>query len=316
MRNCFSHIFSRYFAIFFSFLCLGNIIPAIASTNAIAAGLQVLQVFQILKAKVELDQKKKRNEVEQDAKLDLKGYCSYIDIVRHKTRNGLLISSAKLEEPNPNCFVCKNAIIPLSICITKWKLLDFIQKILKDDLGFHEPTISLDGDIIWEEGDDADTDSFTMNLEKHLTQLPCGGIQNGTTISIEDFSQDLSIIMAINHIEKWDVEKDGMNGENIEPDDHKFVIGGQKPTVVVPTDTKPSDAVASAASTEQQNQDDDDDDEIEIVDSNDGKTEQNDHKRHIEDVDHDDDELKPHAKKRAKIHDDSAMSEVEVIEID
>jgi ubiquitin-like 1-activating enzyme E1 B len=289
-------------------------------------------VFQILKAKMDYNQKKKMNQLSTDeTKLNIKECCSYLDIIRHQTRNGLLISSAKLEEPNPNCFVCKNAIIPLSLNITKWNLQDFIQKILKNDLGFQEPTISLEDDIIWEEGDNADIESYRINLHKHLTQLPCGGIKNGTTISIEDFSQDLSIMISIQHVEQWESsnENGDNNNDDDEIDDHKFVIGGKKPTVSSDSNNKVAATTAAVTDNKEQSpEDDDDDDGIEIIDSTVGmevpstdtpNISNNSDKRPIEEVEEADDadDKKPPASKRARLQPESStISEVEVIEID
>ena len=55
--------------------------------------------------------------------------------------------------------------------------VDLLDKIVKNDLAFQEPSLLIEGDCIWEEGDDADTDTFKPNLLKKLEELPCGGIQ-------------------------------------------------------------------------------------------------------------------------------------------
>ena len=101
----------------------GNIIPAIATTNAICAGLQILQAFAILKAQLE-----KRES--------LKDSCYYINCIRNRTRNGLYLTASKLEDPNPNCFVCKNATIPLTLNVNEWTLERFLEIIVKKKLGF------------------------------------------------------------------------------------------------------------------------------------------------------------------------------------
>ena len=239
----------------------GNIIPAISTTNAIVAGMQILQCFQVLKAQMLMVQANNEGEGVQPPPLtNLREHCKYVNCVRNPTRNGLYLTAGELERPNPKCFVCKKATVPLQLNVHKWNLQDFLTKIVKKDLGFEEPSITMDsGDYIWEEGDDAD--DFSMNLPKALTDLPCGGIQHGTVIAIEDFTQDLTVEVVVTHVEHWPV-----TAEEEVADDHKFIVGGTKP--------KPVAAAATAsASTTMTNgdiskpapQENDDDDIIEVV---------------------------------------------------
>lgn len=103
----------------------GNIIPAIATTNAIVAGLQVLQAFAILKAQLE------------GKPHSLKECCRYVDVVRNRSgRSGWYLMSSTLPSPNPNCFVCRNATIPLTINVKKWTLEELLNRVIKADLGF------------------------------------------------------------------------------------------------------------------------------------------------------------------------------------
>jgi ubiquitin-like 1-activating enzyme E1 B len=60
----------------------GNIIPAIATTNAICAGLQILQCFQILQQQLLLEKEGKDTK----ADLKLKDQCHYINCLRNKVR--------------------------------------------------------------------------------------------------------------------------------------------------------------------------------------------------------------------------------------
>jgi ubiquitin-like 1-activating enzyme E1 B len=198
----------------------GNIIPAIATTNAIVAGLQILQCFQVLRAQMEQKSQSNNDGMELAS---IRNYCSYVNCLRNPTRNGLFLTAAKLEGPNPRCFVCSKANLSLQLNVNKWTLADFISKLCKKELGFENPIISIDssGDCIWEEGDDADSESFVVNLNKLLPQLPCGGIVDGSSITVEDFTQDLTVEIGICHVEHWNLDE----GEDI-PDDHKYVVVG------------------------------------------------------------------------------------------
>ena len=199
-----------------------------------------------------------------DESTSLTDSCRYVDCLRNKMgRPEFYISSSRLDPPNPKCFVCRSATIPLIINVEKWNLKSFLAEVIKKKLGFEEPTVMLEGDIIYEEGDAADTAVYASNLEKMLKRLPCGGIQNGTILRIEDFTQDLEVDVCITHRDFWEPEE----GEN-EVDDMKFVVGVEAPKAKS-VQTKSDVAKMPATAPEEQNEDDeDDDDEIEIVDMN------------------------------------------------
>ena len=143
----------------------GNIIPAIATTNAIVAGLQVLQVFHILKANLDV-----KSGMAQER--NVANYCRYIWCERHYNRRGYLLQPMKLQEPNPNCFVCRNAMLSITLNTHEWTLDMLLKRIIKRELGFDSPTIIIGEDIIYEEGEDIDPDEFATILAKKLIDLP------------------------------------------------------------------------------------------------------------------------------------------------
>ena len=123
----------------------GNIIPAIATTNAICAGLQILQAFSILKRQLMLEQDLSSGGEKENgddvAGLQLDKSCFYVNCIRNRTRNGLYLTAVPLEKPNPNCFVCKNAVIPLTLNVNEWTLQELLHRVIKGRLGFEEPTV-------------------------------------------------------------------------------------------------------------------------------------------------------------------------------
>ncbi|CAB9497029.1 activating enzyme subunit 2 [Seminavis robusta] len=270
----------------------GNIIPAIATTNAVVAGLQMIQVINILKAKME--KKEGGNLME---------HCRYINCIRQCTRNGLFLIPCKLQPPNPKCFVCRDATLQLAINVNNWTLQTFLQRIVKKELGFEEPTLLLEDDYIWEEGEDADSQAYKVNLPKVLSKLPCGGMQHGTVLKIEDFSQDLQVNVAIAHQDVWE-------GEQYDNPEQQFHIGGDVPVA----DSKPAAKPAPAAAKKEEDKKEkvvDDDSDIECWDGgNDGDSKPAAKKRPSENKNGDDEPKK----KKAKTADDD--DDVEVIEID
>ena len=261
----------------------GNIIPAIATTNAIVAGLQVLQAFHILKCQYT------HGDNKEEVGKDIKKMCRYTYCLREKTRKGYLLQPTQLPAPNPNCFVCRNAIISLALNTQEWTLDMLLARVIKKELGFGQPTILVGGDIVYEEGDDIDPSEYAANLPKKLINLPSGGIGHGIVFGVEDFSQDLEVEVSVTHKDEWFLTVEG-EGESkkkeVKPDDReeidKFEIGGKKPVVTAPTkavadngdsdtkETTPKDddfeiVEPIDANSKKESANDDDDDDIEII---------------------------------------------------
>lgn len=274
----------------------GNIIPAIATTNAIVAGLQVLSAFQILKLQLEKENEDKGEEdtTQTEKKKGLKDVCKYIYVLRNKSRKGYYLQPTTLPDPNPNCFVCRNAMIHVTINTTTWTLEMLLRRIIKKELGFMEPSLVLGSSIIYEEGEDIGEDEYKMNIGKVLVDLPAGGIKGGTVVRIEDFTQDLEVDICVTHKSVWEKKDENGNDETVE-EEEQFIVGGDKPKVMS------NDAKGENSTNHNNgNDDDDDDDLIEIVtDTSNG----NGKKRQIIDLDDDnnDDTTAGGQKKRARI---------------
>ncbi|KAL7525320.1 hypothetical protein ACHAXR_000952, partial [Thalassiosira sp. AJA248-18] len=266
----------------------GNIIPAIATTNAIVAGLQVLQAFHILKAqlndnaatnKKEEGKTSAENEKEGTVEGKLKEVCRYTYCLRDKTRKGFLLQPTTLPDPNPNCFVCRNATISLTLNTKQWTLDMLLQRVLKKELGFGEPTIMVGEDIVYEEGEDIDPSEYSANLKKVLVDLPAGGMGHGSVVRVEDFTQDLEVEVSVSHKDHWMIQVEDENGkkkgqemkEDGREEIEKFEIGGKKP-VAAAAPAKEEDASATAAeSKKEDDSDDDDDDDIEVIEAEDAE---------------------------------------------
>jgi ubiquitin-like 1-activating enzyme E1 B len=267
----------------------------IATTNAIVAGLQVLQAFHILKGQVERGLSANDAELVQD--------CRYVNCVRQPSRNGLFLIASKLEPPNPGCYVCRSAIVHVTLNVSSWTLQDWLDKVLKADLGFLEPALLIEGNVVYEEGEE----DYVPNLSKKLQDLPRGGIKHGTVLLVEDYSQDMSVEIVVSHCEVWPKKTSaGGHGEDDDPDagednPFRFMIGGIKPA---------ASAVAASARNGEENQGDEDDDDDIIEVSEDPDVVGRDAKRPAESLDQ-----KPASKKR-KIQSHNVPADGNVIEID
>lgn len=221
----------------------------------------MLQAFHILKC--QLTHKDNKEEVG----VGIKKACRYTYCLREKTRKGYLLQPTQLPPPNPNCFVCRNAVISLALNTKEWTLEMLMARVIKKELGFGQPTILVGGDIVYEEGDDIDPSEYAANLPKKLIELPSGGIGHGAVFGVEDFSQDLEVEISVAHKDEWFITVEGDDASNkkeVKLDDReeseKFEIGGKKPVAA------PTNAAAEADDAKKNENEAKDDDSIEIVD--------------------------------------------------
>ncbi|EAW06727.1 E1 ubiquitin-activating protein ubaB [Aspergillus clavatus NRRL 1] len=136
----------------------GNIIPAIATTNAMTAGLCVLQAYKVLK------------EDYQNAKM--------VFLERSGAR---ALNSDTLKPPNPNCPVCSVATARIKIDPERATVNDLVQDILRLQLGYGEE-FSLSNEL----GTIYDPD-LEDNLPKKLSDL---GIKNESFLTVVDEEDD------------------------------------------------------------------------------------------------------------------------------
>ncbi|KAH7107030.1 hypothetical protein BKA62DRAFT_825615 [Auriculariales sp. MPI-PUGE-AT-0066] len=151
----------------------GNIIPAIATTNAIVAGLIVLQALQLLRLA------KPSQTVSTPTQSSLRN-------VIIQTKREQPIGSSAILPPNPDCVVCRDLYVTVQCDPVRLTLGGLLRKIMPEarDVTVYEAQRVL-----------ADPD-FNDNHEKTLESLKC---TVGTFISIvddEDEVQTISIALA------------------------------------------------------------------------------------------------------------------------
>jgi ubiquitin-like 1-activating enzyme E1 B len=149
----------------------GNIIPAIATTNAMTAGLCVLQAFKVM-----------RNEISK---------AKFAFLTRSTER---VIASETLQKPNPHCATCGVAYATLVVDTKRAKLSDLVESILKTQLGYGEEfSVKRDADLLY----DVDED---VHLEKTFEEL---GLKADTFITVfDEADEDGKIDVLFSVIEK------------------------------------------------------------------------------------------------------------------
>ncbi|KAL2979643.1 hypothetical protein AAZX31_13G183500 [Glycine max] len=170
----------------------GNIVHAVATTNAVIAGLIVIEAIKVLN---------------NDIKNYRMTYC-----LEHPARNMLLMPVEPFE-PNKSCYVCSETPLSLEINTNRSKLKDLVEKIVKAKLGMNLPLIMCASNLLYEAGDVEDdmVAIYEANLEKALAELP-SPVTGGTMLTVEDMQQEFVCNINIKHREEFDEEKepDGM----------------------------------------------------------------------------------------------------------
>ncbi|KAL2261208.1 hypothetical protein VTK26DRAFT_4574 [Humicola hyalothermophila] len=148
----------------------GNIIPAIATTNAIVAGLCVLEAFKVL-----------RGEYDKTKEVFLTPFAP-----------ARLLASDKSREPNPECAVCGVFRTRAYVDLSRATLNDLVERFVKLELGYGEKEISVRNEVgILYDPDETD------NLGKKLSEL---GIKQDSFLTITDEDDEdpyVNVVVAI-----------------------------------------------------------------------------------------------------------------------
>lgn len=154
----------------------GNIIPAIATTNAITAGFVVLHAFKVLEKNFE--------------------QCQNVYMrLGANPRNQIFVPEKTLMAPNPNCYVCADKPeVTLKVDTNVVTVKELRDEILIKAMNMVKPDVMLDGKgIIVISSDEEETE---CNEEKLLKDL---FIVDGCILKVDDFFQNYELTVTIIH---------------------------------------------------------------------------------------------------------------------
>jgi len=146
----------------------GNIIPAIATTNAMTAGLCVLQAFNVI-----------RDEIDR---------ARMVFLVKSTER---VISAEPLRPPNPECPVCGVAQSRLVVDTSRATLKDLVENLLRLELGYGEE-FSVNNEV----GTLYDPE-LDDNLERKFSDLGITGDSFLTVVDEDDEDPRVNLVLSI-----------------------------------------------------------------------------------------------------------------------
>lgn len=164
----------------------GNVIHAVATTNAVVAGLVTAEAIKLLAGCAPA--------------------CRVTWLVQQPAR---LLAPTDLPPPRPGCAVCGTASLECEVDTAGASLAFLVSTVLKRGLGLVAPSISTEGGFLYEEGEGLEEDevaAYGKLLGRPLDALPGGGLGGGVVAAVTDQATDLALSLVIIHrpAAEWD----------------------------------------------------------------------------------------------------------------
>ena len=167
----------------------GNIIPAVATTNAIVAGITVLQAKKILATLPRSSNDHTLTSIKQLTNV----------FISTDRKTGTIIQSIPLEEPNPSCIQCSDLEQPVHVRINMslFTVSSLYERLIREHLKMNKPDVIIDdgsGRMLISADDDNKDERM---MSKTLDQFK---LINGTILLCEEELDDQINETLLQHI--------------------------------------------------------------------------------------------------------------------
>ncbi|CAF1185553.1 unnamed protein product [Adineta ricciae] len=156
----------------------GNIIPAVATTNAIVAGITVLQARKVLATLPRSSNDHTLTSIKQLTNV----------FISTDRKTGAIIQSIQLEEPNPSCIQCSDLEQPVRVRLNMslFTLHSLYERLIRKHLKMNKPDVIIadgSGRILVSADDDEDEEMMLKTLDQFK-------LINGTILLCEEEYDD------------------------------------------------------------------------------------------------------------------------------
>ena len=172
----------------------GNIIPAIATSNALTASLCVLQAFKILRTQLStsngVSQPVKQAQITGPKDHRLLGGAKMVFLTSRNTER--MITSQPLAPPKPGCAVCSPIYAKLALPKDDSPTLEKLVNTLKSRLPYEDFSMTTEAGLIYDP-------DLTDNLTKSLSDLGIERENNGFITVMDDSDEPkVDLLISVN----------------------------------------------------------------------------------------------------------------------
>jgi len=177
----------------------GAIIPAVASTNAIVAGLEVVQLIHVLAATPAHPADPAAEAAPGSCGSCLRKSAARTVWVRYpEPSRKKILQPSTLQVPNKECLVCGSRTARVYLKgLSDWKICAFVKACVQGSLGAHRPAVYYNGSCIFDpEYPEASEEATEEGLHPEWT-LAEWGLISGNILQVEDEGQGFSCNLVI-----------------------------------------------------------------------------------------------------------------------